>query len=131
MQDYSAVSYIQLIGKQVEQLKPILDKLGWAVPHPVNAVAVTAVYQGRVVGFFVLQLIPHAEPMWVSPEVRGTGIAEELLAKGKEILVESGAKGWLSICTNPFSERLAAQLGMEPAEKQGVLYVKQEENVKR
>lgn len=71
---------------------------------------------GKVLGFSVLQLFPHAEPLWVAPSARGTGIAEKLTDDMFAFLQEVRVRGFLVVASSPFAQRLCEQHGMKPLE---------------
>jgi ribosomal protein S18 acetylase RimI-like enzyme len=48
---------------------------------------------GKIVGFIVMQLYPHLEPLWVDKAHRSDGIAENLAAKMMEFLNEVEVRG--------------------------------------
>jgi hypothetical protein len=67
---------------------------------------------GALVGFNVLQFIPHVGPQFVIPSQRGTGISDELADRMLEFLVEHEARGWVVVADNPISARLCRSRGM-------------------
>jgi len=65
------ITYRWLEPQEVESLRAIFDVNGGELPDP----KLSAIYgalndEGKVVGFHVVQLVPHAEPMYVEPEYR-------------------------------------------------------------
>lgn len=77
------VHYLVIQDSEIALLKPIFDKLGWPTPDPDMAKVIVAQAglgkDGVILGFSVVQFMTHAEPMWVHPSMRGTGVAEELV----------------------------------------------------
>lgn len=108
------VTYRTLIGNELEELLPTLQRIGWSIPHPELATGQVAEVDGKIVGFVITQLVPHAEPEWVDVQYRGTGIAEELANRAIETLRGGGAKGILTVAQNEFSEKLCESVGMKP-----------------
>jgi RimJ/RimL family protein N-acetyltransferase len=47
-------------------------------PHPDHSRIVGAIHGGRVVGFMVLQFIPHTEPTWIADGYQGQGLWEKM-----------------------------------------------------
>jgi GNAT superfamily N-acetyltransferase len=78
------VHYRVVADAELLLLEPLFRKLGWALPDPDFAKAVVAEAgegpDALILGFSVVQFVPHSEPMWVDPNCRGTGIAEGLMA---------------------------------------------------
>src|SRR5262245_14081768 len=63
-----------------EVLKRIKER-GWMPLSPTTSRILCAVKDNELVGFHVLQLVPHCEPLWVDESQRGTGLAGELSAR--------------------------------------------------
>lgn len=66
----------------------------------------------RMIGFHVLQLLPHAEPQYVNPDERGTGIAQQLADQMVAFLEGIKARGWMVIADSPFAEKMCKERGM-------------------
>lgn len=64
-------------------------------------------------GFYVLQLIPHAEPLWTAPRVRGTEVARALATQMKDYLDEADARGYMAVADNPIAARMCESFGMQ------------------
>ena len=67
----------------------------------------------RIVAFHILQLVPHAEPQWVSEEYRGTGLAGEMADAMVEFLRSMQSRGWFVVADSPHAEVLCRRHGME------------------
>ncbi len=59
-------------------IREVIRKRGWTQPHPDLARALCAYDNGNHVGFIVIQLVNHIEPLFVAESYRGQGIAGEL-----------------------------------------------------
>jgi hypothetical protein len=59
------VSYQVLTPEEIKRVKPIFDERKVAMPQ--GGIFIGAIENGRVIGFLVLQLKLHAEPMWIAP----------------------------------------------------------------
>lgn len=73
-------------------------------------------------GFGVVQFIAHAEPIWVAPEHRGTGLAEEIASEVVGFLDEAQV-GFVATVDNPYSRKLCESHGMKLLDKP--VYVKE------
>lgn len=63
-----------------EDLKKIFADNNSKVPQPeVSNIAVAENEEGRIIGFYVLQPIYHAEPIWIDPEVNLPNLHKELM----------------------------------------------------
>src|SRR5947209_5941531 len=76
------IHYRVIQDNELTILHPLFHKLGWAMPDP-NMCKVVVAEAGEsqealICGLAMVQFIPHAEPMWVNPDMRGTGVAEGL-----------------------------------------------------
>jgi len=59
--------YHILTEAEIQQIVPVFEAMGATLPDPAVSTIYGAVKNGRVVGFIVLQLCLHAEPMWIEP----------------------------------------------------------------
>jgi hypothetical protein len=74
---------------------------------------VLVAYRGdRMIGFHVLQLLPHAEPQYVNADERGSGIAQQLADQMVAFLQGVKARGWMVIADSPFAEKMCKERGM-------------------
>lgn len=127
--DAATVEYRVVADDELRLLHPIFERLGWPLPDPNFAKAIVAEAGNGddklVLGFQVVQFIPHAEPLWINPHVRGTGIAEGLVEETMHY-VENDCKIKRYLCTakpGSFAARLAEKYGM--VQFPGALFVKQ------
>lgn len=67
----------------------------------------------RIAGFHVMQLIPHAEPMYVDPKERGTELGAQLADQMVEFLTQVKARGWMVLAGNAHTEKLCRDRGMK------------------
>lgn len=124
-----SIRYRVVADGELEILAPLFAKLNWTMPDPSLAKAVVAeAGEGKdalVCGFAIVQFIPHNEPMWVHPGMRGTGVAEGLAdAVTHYIEVDCHIKRYVCVAKpGSFAARLAEKHGMRPFP--GLLYVKQ------
>jgi len=64
------VQYRVLTQEEVASLVPIFDQFGGSMPDPNSSFFLGAVAGGEVVGFLVVQLAVHAEPLWVRADYK-------------------------------------------------------------
>lgn len=106
---------------EVGKLSPVLDSLGWRILYPEVATILAAEEDGEIVGFCVMQVLPHLEPEWVKESHRGTGLADELAKRAATIFAEGQVRGFLSVAGNAHAERICRDvLGMKKVE--GAIY---------
>lgn len=129
--DAEEIQYRVVADDELRLLHPIFERLGWPLPDPSFAKAVVAeAGKGQdklILGFQVVQFIPHAEPLWVNSAARGIGVAEGLVEATMHYL-EQDCKIKRYLCTaeqGSFAARLAESNGMVAFP--GTLYVKQVE----
>src|SRR5258708_5561022 len=53
--------------EETATLVPVFEEFGAAMPDPRTSFIMGALSNGKVVGFLVVQLCVHAEPMWIEP----------------------------------------------------------------
>lgn len=102
-----------LQGDDLDQLEPTIRARGW-VPLNKAMSRVLAVYDGeRIVGWIAFNMIPHVEPLFIEPEYRGSGIAEQLAEGMVNWLYAVEAPAAYIVADSPASQRLAEAHGME------------------
>jgi GNAT superfamily N-acetyltransferase len=79
---------------------------------------------GEIVGFCVLQMLPHLEPLFVDKSVRGTGVAEELADRMVEWMHEIKARGWMTVAEHPAAKLLCEREGMHRMDAPVYVYVR-------
>jgi predicted N-acetyltransferase YhbS len=107
------VTYRVLGSDEAGKLMPLLKEQGWGLPYPHQASAVVAEYEGKIVAFAVLQILPNVGPLWVAPEWRATGLAEGVTRELVKYMLANGTGACIAVATNPFSEHLCRVLGMK------------------
>lgn len=96
-----------------DAIEAILAERRWmSLNRETTPAVVLAERNGMIVGFFVLQMIPHTEPMYVAPDERGSEVAGTLADLMLEFLQRSDARGWMLVAENSFVERMCRQRGM-------------------
>lgn len=131
-QGLDTIHYRVIANEELLLLKPWFDRLNWALPDPAMAkVIVAEAGEGSkaiICGFQVIQFICHAEPMWIHPAMRGTGVAEGLCDNTVEYIEhDSKIKQYVAVAKKgSFASRLAQERGMKLLENYEVL-VKQVE----
>lgn len=94
-------------------IETILAARGWmSLNRPTSRVLLAEGEHGELLGFFVMQLVPHTEPLWVLPSRRASGIAEELADRMLISMIEMQARGWMLVADNPIVAKMAEARGM-------------------
>ena len=117
------VTFRSLDKEEYLKLKPLLDQQGWTLPYPEMTAVIVAEYQGEIVGFGVTQLVPHAEPMWVHPDWRNTGLAVMLNQKLVTLMESSGLKAWIIVAPSAALAMYCRKMGLK--EVPGTIFVKE------
>lgn len=95
-----------------ERIGLILAARNWmSLNRPTTRVLV-AEHEGRLAGFFVFQLVPHAGPFYVRPDLRGSEIGNELADRMAEFFAETHARGVVIVADNPISAQMCIERGM-------------------
>jgi predicted N-acetyltransferase YhbS len=102
------------------RLMPLLKEQGWGVPYPSQAAAIVGEYQGQIVAFVVLQMLPMVGPLWVEPAWRGSGLAEGITRELVKHMLANGTGACIAIANNEHTEHLCRVLGM--SEEPGKLF---------
>lgn len=97
-----------------DRVEALLAARGWmSLSRDASRILVAEDDDGKLLGFVVLQLIPHVEPLYVIPSMRATGLAEDLADHIISFLVEQKARGWMAVAESPFAEKLCEREGMQ------------------
>lgn len=100
------------------RIEDLLASRGWSsLTRSTSRILVAEDDDGELMGFLVLQLYPHTEPLWVRPSARGTDVAAELSNRMVDFLIEIKARGWMVIADSPFAAKLCEERGMRKLEK--------------
>lgn len=113
----SDIEYRWLEGPEAcEWLNDFLRHKGWTELNENTCRALCAFDGPNIVGFSVVQLFPHAEPLYVMPEYRGTGLADTLAEKMTDYLRDVRTRAFIAIADSPFAEKLCQKRGMKKIE---------------
>jgi len=115
--------FVTLTGDEVMKIADLIRQTGCAFPHPQLATVEIAVVEGELAGFACSQMIFHAEPIYVQPKYRGTGIAEKLAERVTSAIEQSNGKFYVAVAENQFAENLCREQGMR--EVPGKLFVRE------
>jgi hypothetical protein len=95
------------------RFEDILVARGWmSLNRPTSRVLVAEDEYGDLLGFIVMQLVPHTEPLWVRPSKRGGEIANELADRMLTFMMEIQARGWMLVASNDVIAKMAEERGM-------------------
>ena len=118
-----AVTFRTLRADEYEKLKPLLIESKWVLPYPDMSAVVVGEYQDKIVCFTVTQLVPHAEPHWIDPEWRGSGLSELMINEAVRMMENSGLHSWVVVAPTEDAARLCRKQGMK--EIPGTIFVKE------
>ncbi len=103
----------ELFGDDLAALQPLFDAQGVVILYPHLAVAKVAFEDGEIVGYHIFQLIPHIEPLWVSPKHRGGELTHSLV-KSMDAFAKEAAGQYVCVSMSQFSDKLCEEIHMEP-----------------
>jgi hypothetical protein len=86
------IEYRYLTPDEYESLRPIFEENGGDLPDSQLSAIYAAFDDERIVGFQVLQYVPHAEPRWVAEDYRGR-VSWREFQKGVEDLFDKSQGG--------------------------------------
>lgn len=110
----STITYKWLDGDSVHEIDPILASRGLPSLNP-ETTRILAAYDGdKLVGFLVLQLFPHMEPLYVDPSYRGNGaeIANKLIDDMFAFAEICQIRGFMCVADSPHAEKLCRERGL-------------------
>lgn len=102
-----------LDGPDLAALEPILFSLGAMSLNHDTSRAIVAYDGDRIVGFFVMQLIPHLEPLYVDPEFRSSSVAVILVEGMVQFMKDVNCRGAMLVAEHPGVAKIAEHFGME------------------
>ena len=82
------------------------------IPHPEFSRIVVAEQKGEIVGFHMLVMVPHLEPIWVAPEYRGTTLAVRLWNRTLQLLDDLRLKVSYCFSERPDTDEYLTRLGL-------------------
>lgn len=85
---------------------------GWMSLNRATSRIRLAERDGKIVGIYCLQLLPHIEPLLVDRHERGSGVAEQLVDDMQNFLVEVRARGFMAVCEHPLAAKMCEDRGM-------------------
>jgi hypothetical protein len=101
-----------LTGDDLKILSPIFEEKGWS-PLPISSVAIVMMDDKGVAGFHALQVVAHPEPLWVRPDMEGTGLAADLAGEMNDFLDSTNTNRIMCIADSPHAAKLCESLGMK------------------
>lgn len=87
------------------------EKLGSTAPYVPTSMVVVAEDNGAIQGLLAVQLVVHAEPLWVSPECKDKSIALKLIRAAKRLLPDINY--YFVHCSNEKVASLLRGLGLQ------------------
>jgi Acetyltransferase (GNAT) domain len=97
-----------------ERIDMIVAARGWmSFNWDMTRVRVVEDEAGKLLGFYALQMVPHAEPIFLAPATRGTGLADELADDMLEFLTDVHARGWMIVADSPHVGHMCEERGMK------------------
>lgn len=98
-------------GNDCEPVTKVLEQEGWT---PINeeALVLVAMDDQGLASFHVLRVVPHAEPLWVRPDLRGTTLAVRMATEMAKFLKDSRTHGVMVVADDPTVAKICESLGM-------------------
>jgi hypothetical protein len=97
-----------------ELLKPIFAAEQGNMPAPDGATGIVAVDEKGIAGFWLLQNLLWAGPIWIRKDQRGTGLWRKLHAKLHALFTPKEGTGYYTFCGEPKVEHMLKELGYSP-----------------
>jgi len=96
-----------------EALRPIFEREGGTMPDPTKSTAVMAFDEKGLAGFWTLQQVYHAGPLWVREDQRGTGLWRALHERLDSLFAPVRGTGYYSFSGEAKVEHIFKKLGYE------------------
>lgn len=106
------VEYRLLTPEEIQSCAPIFAEKGNPLPDPAISQFVGAVEDGKVIGFLVLQLKLHAQPMWIAEGQ--SQIFASLAHAAEKVILERTGPAWVYLFAPAGKmSQLAQSMGMQ------------------
>jgi hypothetical protein len=106
------VEFRVLTPEEISSIAHVFADQGASLPDPTVSQFVGAVEDGKVVGFLVLQLRLHAEPMWI--ESKHSQVFTKLVAEAEKIILRQAGPQWVYLFAPAGrTAQLAQSMGMQ------------------
>lgn len=109
--DSDGITYSYLPSDMYHILAPIFAQFNAQLPEPAfSRIAIAMTADNEIAGFYCLQMMAHAEPMWVNPKYRGSRVWLRLAE-----IIDANRRGTKTyiIAENDESAKMCEMLGME------------------
>jgi hypothetical protein len=101
-----------LTPEEIKSVEPIFLERGVSLPASNTSVFVGAVKDGKVVAFLVIQLMLHAEPMWIEPG--HSNLFLPLVKEAEKTILQRCGPAWVYLFAPAGKvSQLAATSGMQ------------------
>lgn len=98
------------------KIDEILATRGWTSLNRATSRIRLAEDATGILGFLVLQMYPHVEPLFVRPSARGKGVAERLSDDMIAFLQQVEVRGFELTADSPHAAKLAEAAGLRKVE---------------
>jgi Acetyltransferase (GNAT) family len=110
-------------ARETEAIDRVIEARGWMrLNKNTSRIRIAEDADGKLAGFYIFQMIGHAEPLYVRPSMRGTEVADRLADDMEKWLLETDARGWVLMADSPITAKMAEKRGMVRVESP--VYVK-------
>jgi hypothetical protein len=84
------MNYRTLPPDEWNKLSSVFTRYGGKLPHPSAAIIIVAEEGGSIIGFVVLQVVNHLEPVWLDPQNKRARHALSTLVHMAEARIPNG-----------------------------------------
>jgi hypothetical protein len=93
-----------------DMLRPVFEAEGGHMPEPDKATAAVAIDGQGLAGFWTLQRMLQAGPIWIRPDRRRTGLWRPLHARIDQLFEPAPGTGYYTFSGEPKVDTMLAQL---------------------
>jgi hypothetical protein len=108
--EYRWVNGVDVEQAEWDQIEGILAARGWMSLNRETCRILIAEQDGQM-AFNVVQFMPFLGPLFLPPSLRGTGLAEDMVAKTVDFMQECNARGWMAVAESPHAIKLCENQG--------------------
>ena len=97
-----------------DRIETLLATRGWmSLNRATSRILVAEDDAKRIIGFYVLQLLPHLEPMWIAPSARNSHVVLDLIEIMQEFVTDMKIRGFMVVAENPAVAAMCESKGMK------------------
>src|SRR5208282_94054 len=115
--EYRDTDGISATKEEWDEIERVLVSRGWMSLNRQTTPRIALAEDDKgIAGFFIVQFVPHAGPMWTRPGLRGTKVPQMLVERMYRFLTECEARGIVVVADNPITAKMCETAQLKKVE---------------